>query len=190
MQLDIQKREAKQKRWHVWKAPRRTTIEDVVKYLEGMKFKLSVDMLVVDYLEQLSPIKDRGDARAELNDTLGEAKQFAESYSNNRGLWFVSPHQVSRDGAKQAEKRKPTPHILTWDLAESARAERDANMILWILRNPKLKAARQVLLGCAKSRGSDTIPHGFKLMEDYGSAFLGNLVEEEQAPQDEDFDEV
>lgn len=165
-------------RFHIWQAPRDTSIKDIARYLEGQRHSLNVDLLVVDYLEQLAPVRDRRSAREELNDTLGEAKDFAENYAEGRGLWLCSPHQIKRAGREECEKRKPTPHYLLGDLAESARAERDSDVVAWTLRTARLKRFRQLLVGVAKARSEETIPLGRRVYERFRSAYIGNLSDD------------
>jgi len=188
---DVKRREAERRCWWSWRPPRSTTIRDVERRMEALRSATSVDLLVIDYLELLRPFERRRAAREELNDTLGEAKELAATYAGGRGLWLLSPHQISRDGRKECERRKPVPHYLLSDLAESSRAERDSDVVCWTLRTRKLKTANQVVIGVCKARGEETIPLGFKAMADYRSAFVADLVDEESEPDAErDFDPV
>lgn len=180
-------------RFRIWRAPRQWSIVDLAKYIEGTKYQHSLDFMCVDMLRQLGPIRSRSGDRAgqeELNETLGAAKQFALEYNNGRGLTLFAPHQMSRDAIKEAVKRKPTPHYLSQDLQDSSRAEQDADIVMWVLRNPRLKKAKQAIIGVSKARGSDPIPLGFKVFADYASQYVGNLVPEESDPGQTDFDSV
>lgn len=188
---DIERREGKHQRMRFWQVARKWSIEDIAKHMEGERHRQSCDVLVVDMLKQLAPIRSRGqDPRHELNETLGEAKQFANSYNGDRGLWLLSPHQITRESAEKSLTRKPTPHLMMHDLAESSRAEQDSDVILWTLRTPALEAHNQGIIGAAKCRGDRPIRLGFKVMADLASSYFGNLAEEESSPETSDFDGV
>ena len=186
---DIREREGSKARWNIWKPRRGTSMEGVAGHLESRRHELSVDLLVIDYLEQLSPIKERRAAREELNDTLGCAKEFAGTYNDRRGLWLLSPHQIHRKGREECEKRKPSPHYILSDLGESSQAEQESDVVAWVLRTRKLQASNQILVGVAKARGEEAIPFGFKMAEMYKSASIGNLDSESESVEEADFSE-
>ena len=188
--VDIRKREGRAPRFRIWDMPRRSTFQTVADQVESMRHTAEIDLLVVDYLAQLYPIQRGKDQRQNLDETIAEAKWFAKTYNNGRGLWLLTPHQISREGQASALKRKPHPHYWTNDLKESGRAECESDVVLWIMRTEKLKAASQVLVGMAKNRGGPTIPLGFKMYERFSSSYLGNLDDSGIVPGDGDFDDV
>lgn len=190
---DIKKRNKDGAHFRIWEAKRNWTIEDLTKYLDGTRYGAPVDVLCVDMLRQLAPVRRRngdGADRVELNETLGAAKQLAVDYNGGRGLWLLAPHQISREGRKFSMLRKPHPHYLMSDLQDSSRAEQDADVVMCLLRTPRLKAHRQAILNAPKVRGDDPIELGIKVFADYGSTYIGSIDEDDEKPGSSDFDDI
>lgn len=151
-----------QKALTVW-APDGATIEDVQRRVAAMQMVRPVDLLIVDYLQLLQPSERRRDMREHLVHLLRATKRMARKMKLRvLGLW-----QMRREAAVAAEERG---HYLMQDLAETAEAERTADVIMWSLYTPQMEAEREMQIGIAKAR------HAKKLVEGYRVAALMDLA--------------
>lgn len=131
--------------------PSNYNIMDVFRDYEALSSKIDIDILVLDYIQKLAPIRIRGHFREELNDTLATSKRLAMEARANRGIWLVSGYQTSTDGRKQAEKQG---YYDLWALSETIGAGQNANVVIWSLQTELLRKDKEVKMGIAKSRNS------------------------------------
>lgn len=126
-----------------------------------------VDVVIVDSLDLLAPEVRRGNIREELNDILAQAKHLATSFDNGRGTRIISPWQTSRDSWKEA---KQNGRYTKSCLAETAEAERKADLILALLEDPssEFKLKGQTL------KFRDATPRDFEVNIDYDRCFVGS----------------
>ena len=149
------------------------TIGSVRNKLETIALEMKIDAVIIDYIDLLQlDEKVYGEQRHAVTLKCQMMKDLARSFNNNKGVFIFSPHQISRKGATDAEKRGY--HILA-DLAESAGVERNANLVGWCLRTEPLMNENKVRIGISKYRIGDINPRGTELMADFPHSLLAEV---------------
>lgn len=115
---------------YIVQVPRGATISVLESRLASISRQFMPDIVFVDYLQLLKPERAKRDRREELSPIIQDAKQVAATFHNGRGVPFVSPWQISREGRKEAKTRGC--YQLT-DLSETAEAERTPDVIISLL---------------------------------------------------------
>jgi RecA/RadA recombinase len=154
----------------IFQVPRYASIEWLETKVRRMQQNGEVDLFVLDEARLLTPPRRRQSLREELNDVLIGLKRMATDANNGRGTVVLSPYQVSRSAYQQAVERK-------WYgkdcMAECAEAERSADLILSLLRNPTSPESHQIYARVLKYRdGEDSFD--FTLTEDFDKAYIGS----------------
>lgn len=161
-------------RLHIWVPDQDITADDVVRRVEAEHRRKPIDLLVVDYSELLVPLRRRQQYRIELGDTIRRLKTAAGGFGRGEGIAVLLLHQTSRKGLERAEKRG---YYVMSDLAETAMAERSADVILWVLRTDDMKVDHELLIGISKQRmGPQDLYKGCKVYENFSHAFIGNIL--------------
>ena len=108
---------------------------------------------------------------------LIEAKQFATTFADGRGVPVISPWQTSREAWKEAQEKG---YYNTTGLSETHEASASADNIITILE-PLSNNSReaQVKIQIAKSRDGETAP-AMDVSVDYATAFWdsGRVVQD------------
>jgi replicative DNA helicase len=167
----------------IWQPPIGVTIDDVGREIDVCCNQCDLDIVALDYLQKLAPIRHRGRLREELNETLDKSKRIALEANDRRGVWLVSGYQTSTDGRKNAEKQG---YYDVWGLSETIGAGQIANVIAWSLQTDALKQMKEVKVGLAKSRNSPTVGSRHFLVSDPS---IGLLSREPVRLDNEMFDE-
>lgn len=117
----------------VWtlQLPYRATVESLREQVLARHRTRPVDLLIVDYLGLLAGTAHRATDREEQSDVLLAAKRLATDGVEGVPLPVVSPWQISRKGEAEA---RITKRYLKSALAETAQAERSADLILAVYR--------------------------------------------------------
>ena len=137
----------------IWEPPLHTTIEGLIKEYEVACQEKDYEVILIDYLQKVSPSTKRNQYRIEMTEVVDKAKRFATEVRNRQGAWIISAWQVSRDGRKKAEEQG---YYDLWALSESVGAEQASNVVVWSLATQKMRTAKEVKFGVAKSRNSST----------------------------------
>src|SRR5690606_37722648 len=114
---------------HVWKPPSRSRISEVRSKLMQYNQERPVDLVVLDYSSMFrpsDPSTDRHNTADQMLALFDELKGLSLDFDNNRGLWVVVLHQISRSGWADALKRG---HYVLNDLAETRGAERAPDLV-------------------------------------------------------------
>ena len=131
----------------IWQPPIGVNVDDVGRQIEIYKIQHQVELVVLDYVQLLSPTRQRQQKRDELNEILEKTK----SYALDLGVWVISGYQTSTEGRKKAEEKG---YYDKWALSETVGAGRIANVICWSLQTEDMLANKEVKVGLAKSRNS------------------------------------
>ena len=157
----------------LWSPPYGCTIDQIGHKLEELNYESSIDLVVVDYAELLHLAHHSNqDYRIQVKSKMEQLKDLARTFDNNKGIWILSPHQISRKGKESAEKRG---YYVLADLAESAGVERTANLVGWNLVTQDLQAEGKVRIGISKYRTGSIDQRGTELMADWKHAFLEEI---------------
>ena len=144
---------------HVWHPTGSTTLTKIQEMYEFVCDEVGgqgVDVLMVDYLEIVDPERNDMSLQRELRRTLISAKDFAIEARGGRGILLWTPWQMTRASQGQGDKStssnaKTRGWYGMWDFAESAFAERQADVMGW---NMFLKAygTNRLKQGICKNR--------------------------------------
>ena len=118
---------------HVAQVPHGSTLGALHGKLRVLEKAARLDLVVIDYLALLSPRQARGSRYEEMADTVDAAKQMAMTLGEGAGVPVVTPWQVNRTGRKDAQR---SGFYDLADLADTAQAERTADQIVAILKEP------------------------------------------------------
>lgn len=154
-------------RLYISQIPRGGSLGAVEARLNRQNSMWNVDLVVIDYLALLQPRRSRQSEREELNDVLKSAKVLAATFDGGRGVPVVSPWQMSRAAYTDALR---TGEYSLASLADTAEAERSADLLISLLRHPDARheARGQIL----KNRDGDT-PPSFLMEIDYRTSYFG-----------------
>lgn len=139
----------------IWHPSLGATIMDVAKEIEVCSADEETDceVVIIDYVQKLSPLSKRKEFRHEVNEMLDRAKRIAMEARGRKGVFLVSGYQVSSEGRKQAEK---DGYYNLYALSETLGAGQIANVVCWSLYTPAFRSRKEIKVGIAKSRNSST----------------------------------
>lgn len=153
----------------IWQPPEGATIEDIRREIEIVGAKNPVDLVLLDYIQLLYPIRTTGRVRDELTETIRRAKSIAMTCRDGKGVWLVSGYQTSTEGRKKAEQQG---YYDKWALSETVAAGQSANVVCWSLQTEDLLHRKEVKVGLSKSRNSSIMGSRHYLVADPATGFL------------------
>ncbi len=115
---------------YIVQVPRGFTVSWLEARLNAISRQFSPDLCLIDYLGLARPERTRKDRREELGLILQDAKQWAVTFGDGRGIPVVSPWQISREGRKAVRDRGG--YTLS-DLSETAEAANTPDVIFSLL---------------------------------------------------------
>jgi len=117
-----------------------------------------VDVLWLDYLTRLPlDVKyQRMETTAARNETIAEAKRFAMSFDQGKGLPVCTPFQVNREGFKRAKTNGGRMDKTA--LAQYNAAEKEADVITYIFYDEEEAATSEPKVGVLKCRWGKVNP--------------------------------
>jgi replicative DNA helicase len=110
--------------------PRNATISYCEAKANKYQQEFDVDLVVIDSINLLRPERKFGTKREDLASILIEAKQFATTFADGRGVPVVSPWQVNRDSWKEAQQ---VGYYNSSALAETSEASSSSDILITIL---------------------------------------------------------
>lgn len=128
------------------------SLDQRLHHIQRTEFE--VDLVVMDYLKLLAAERNWKSSREEYAGIVVGAKQLAVTFNDGRGVAFLSPWQINREGHKES---KATNGYTTAALAETAEATNSADVIV-SLRAPDDHSERWVDLSMQvlKNRDGET----------------------------------
>lgn len=161
-------------------APSGSTLASIMQRSEEINHRTRLDFVVIDYLSQLVPAGSRrANERESQTHLFIEAKAHALNFDGKRGIPLLTAAQTNPTSFLQALDTGKYPIRAVADTAE---AERSADLLMWLLRRPQDREARELQAGVAKYRDgeSDVL---FVLEEKFDRSFLGDrtAVDSEQS---------
>jgi replicative DNA helicase len=121
-------------------APRSATISSVENRVIRYQREFQVDLVVIDSINLLRADRRYPSKREELASMIIEAKQFATTFDNGRGVPVISPWQAGREAWKQAQEKG---YYDTSALSETHESSTSADGIITILE-PVGEVGREV----------------------------------------------
>ena len=159
----------------IWSPPMNCTVEQLGVKMEQISYEMHIDLVIVDYAELLELSRFRYmEKRLQVTKKMEELKAIARTFNNNRGVFIISPHQISRVGKQNAEKRG---YYLLSDLADSAGVERTADLVGWNLITKDLQEEGKLRIGVSKYRTGAKDFRGSELMGDFAHSLLEEIEE-------------
>lgn len=160
----------------VWQAPSGINIKTLQGKLQSIQDEFDIDLVCIDYLELMGSTRRRSNYRIEVTETIKAAKRMAQTFNDGRGIWVVSGHQISRTGRDKAEKRG---YYVLSDLAETAGAERTANVVLCLLQTTKMLGNHEIKINMPKNRSGQKLMGGYLVMADWAHGLISEISEED-----------
>lgn len=124
----------------------------VVGQLDRYAQEMDVDLVVLDYIGRLGAMTPRPTRRDETNDNLTLWKSALVGFDNGRGVPGITGYQVSRQWWEEAQR---TLYYTLLCLAETSEAERNADLVVSLLRPPGVE--NEALIQVLKNRDGATL---------------------------------
>jgi replicative DNA helicase len=147
--------------------PRNATISSCEGKINRYQREFDVDLVVIDSINLLKPDRRFSSRREELAATLQEAKQFATTFADGRGVPVVSPWQTNRDSWKEAQS---AGYYNSSALAETSEASSSSDVVITILEPMQKQRYSDIKLQVVKNRDGETVP-GMDLVVDYATSY-------------------
>jgi hypothetical protein len=132
----------------------RRTWADIKNAVEMESRVHPIDIVLVDYLSLVDVSTERNSTEA-INQVFKQAKAFALTHDQGKGLIFMTPVQGSRDGYDRAKG-----HEGCWDASGIymySEAEKSADTILYVYSDDDMKPMDHVKVGTCKCRRSGDV---------------------------------
>jgi replicative DNA helicase len=173
-------------RVHTAQVPRGAPISMIESRMKRQGEQWEIHFGINDYLGLVRPDRHRQSQREEHNDVLKEGAMMCKAFYDGQGIPFVSPWQMSQAAYKLALQ---TGGYGLGSLAETSEAEKSADGIAALLRNPE--TPKEATLQFLKLRDSEA-PPPITLKIDYKNSYLGDEDSaaaglEEAGEEDDDF---
>ena len=163
---------------HVAQIPRGSTIDTLAARVRraNAQWEGGVDLLVIDYIPLLHPLRPRQNQNVEMSDTVKQAKIIAATFDDGRGLPIVSPWQVSRAAWDLAASKGGYTMSA---LAETSEAEKSSDLLISMLRASETALQRQaeVKVQVLKNRDGERL-EGAQVSVDYATCTFESLQPE------------
>lgn len=148
--------------------PRNATISSCEGKVNRYQREFNVDLVVIDSINLLKPDRRFSSRREELAATLQEAKQFATTFADGRGVPVVSPWQTNRESWKAAQD---AGYYNSSALAETSEASASSDIVITILE-PMQNESRyaDMKVQVVKNRDGEK-SNGIELVVDYATSY-------------------
>lgn len=165
-------------RFELIQMPANATTDFVAAVLAQYQARFHIDLCILDSIHLLQSKKTRQSAYAELDDMLIDLKKTIVSHENGTGVPLISPWHTNSQGWEEAQKSG----IYTKSaLAKSSEAERQADVILTILRQDSY--GDELRGSILKNRDGEELSE-FYLRVDFNQGYICDSTI--QAPEDID----
>jgi replicative DNA helicase len=114
---------------------------------------VALDFSVVDYVGLMVQDKELryGDFNVDLNNMIKRLKNLALTFDNGRGLRMITPHQVNREGWKEACKNDGVYRLTA--LSNANEVERSSDGVIALFMTDEMKRHGNMKITCLKNRG-------------------------------------
>lgn len=153
----------------IW-CPGDCTVADIRRRVSVEQLVKPLDLVVIDYL---TLCKTTGNFRVQ-HEAMGEMVREAKRMARRESIPVLALHQISREGYKSALERG---YYVNTDLAQTAEVERNADVVLWSLIPPELRAANEGRIGLSKNRGGAILAEGYHIFTDFAHSLMTERTE-------------
>lgn len=157
---------------HVLQMDKTSTVKTVSEKLMYLRSKGPIDLVVLDYAALLSSSRRRQSDREEITDVVEGLKDLALNFNQGESLAILTGTQTSRKARDEAEQLRR--YGLSF-ASDTSAIEKNADLLMWILRLSDMRVNKEVLCGISKYRDGD-VGSEFRLMEHYESSLLADLA--------------
>lgn len=134
------------------------TVDGLRARAESIYPKTPFRMVVVDHATLVGARGRYTSTIDRLNDALRDLKRLALRFRRGQGIPVVALYQINREGLKEARKRKEKGQLPTYEidnLANSAEAERSADVVTASYLDKEYADRGRALFTCLKSRDNE-----------------------------------
>lgn len=147
------------------------TVESLRERLTYARSRNPIDLVVLDYMSLLSPIRRRQNRQDEIIEIVEGLKSLCLNFNEGEGLAILTGNQTSRKAVEEAIDHGEYGINFASD---TSAIEKNADLLAWILRTDEMKANHEVMLGVPKYRDGDS-GLKFSLYEQYSTCLLDNV---------------
>jgi replicative DNA helicase len=152
---------------YIAQIPRAATMQYIESKILRVSRNRQLDLVIMDYLALLHPVRKRNTVREELSETLKSAKQLSTTVSDGLGVPFVSPWQVSRSARIEAE----TKNCYTLAaLSETAETSNSADTIISLLAPLDNESRKCKVKGQLMKHRDGEKANSFEMQVDYATS--------------------
>lgn len=153
---------------YIGQVPRGASMSYVEARMNRSGSMWDIGLGIIDYLALLRSDRVRGNEREEFNDILRNAKTFAVSFNEGRGVPLLSPWQIRRESYKEA---LGTGAYSMSALSDTSEAEKSSDQILSFLTMPE--KPNETTFQILKLRDGE-LPPALTLETDFKNAYIGD----------------
>lgn len=146
--------------------PRGATLSYFETRMNRQQQQWNIDLALMDYLALLKSDRKRTSEREEMSEVIKDAKVFATSFNNGKGVPLITPWQIRRESYQDAQR---TGAYGLSSLSDTAEIEKSADQIISLLRVPESPGT--LSLQFLKMRDGE-IPNAITLTHDFRNALL------------------
>lgn len=159
-------------KFYIVQLPSDASIGYIEAKLTAIQTSFHIDLVVIDDL-RLCRGNLRGDDKAVLSKVIIDTKALAVNFNGGKGIPIMSPWQTKQTSYEIAKESGKYPINSASDTNE---VEKQADIMLWLLRTDELKRKNQILAGISKNRMGATSTEPFVLMENMSYSYINDLV--------------
>lgn len=149
----------------------------------------SLDFIAVDYMGLMASdpgerYSSKGDR---INSIIQKFKRLALTFDDGRRIRIITPHQINREGFKEASKNDGLYRLSA--LSDANEAERTADFIISQFMSPEMKKSGILKIGCLKHRkGPEFDP--FEVKIDFKSRIIRDFIQKKADDPEEMYKEI
>lgn len=157
---------------HIAQIPSGSTIESLAARLRTYNMRTKLDLVVIDYIPLLKPIRSRNTFQAEMSETVKAAKILAASFDDGRGVPVISPWQVSRNAYEQAQSFGG--YTLS-SLSDTSEAEKSSDIVvsMFLPQDQRIGGTPNIDFQVLKNRDGERMDK-FLVTADYATSFYSS----------------
>jgi hypothetical protein len=140
------------------------------------RYGVPVHLQVVDYLALLATERQGANRREEITEILQQYKQLCITHDNGRGFVGFVPHQMKQD-RREAVKPEDGKFYTVRDFADTSEAGKIIDFGIALYRDDELIKVHELAASILKNRDGECPPDVFRLFENYGVSYIGDLGE-------------
>lgn len=155
---------------YIVQLPSDASISYIESKLTAIQANYHIDLVVIDDL-RLCRGNMKGEDKTVLSRVIVDAKALAVNFNSGKGVPILSPWQTKQTSFTAA---KETGKYEINSASDTNEVEKQADLMIWLLRTEELERKKQILAGVSKNRMGDTL-EPFVLMEKLEYSYINQL---------------